>query len=77
MSLTKLKLGTKLWLGFGLMLVLAGIVTFIGSSRMSLRGDEVNNAVQNLTTASTCQLGSNHICGSDSIRKSFWNAERR
>ncbi|MGO9533602.1 MAG: methyl-accepting chemotaxis protein [Syntrophobacteraceae bacterium] len=46
MSLTKLKLGTKLWLGFGLMLVLAGIVTFIGSSRMGLLNEKITGIVQ-------------------------------
>ncbi len=46
MSLDKLKLGTRLWLGFGLMLVLAGIVTFIGSSRMVLLNDKINGIVQ-------------------------------
>ena len=46
MSLTKLKLGTKLWLGFGSMLVLVAIVTFIGTSRMDLLSEKANRVVQ-------------------------------
>jgi len=46
MSLTKLKLGTKLWLGFGSMLVLMAILTFIGTSRMGVLNDKMNGIVE-------------------------------
>ena len=46
MSLTKLKLRTKLLLGFGLTIVLVAVVTFIGSSRMVLLNDNINGIVQ-------------------------------
>ena len=46
MSLSKLKLGTKLFLGFGMMIVLIGIVTFIGTNRMALLNEKVNGIVQ-------------------------------
>src|SRR5208337_568591 len=46
MSLTNLKLRTKLLLGFGLTIVLVAIVTFIGTSRMDLLNDKVNGIVQ-------------------------------
>ena len=39
MSLTNLKLRTKLLLGFGLTIVLVAIVTFIGTSRIDLLND--------------------------------------
>ncbi|MGA3116917.1 MAG: methyl-accepting chemotaxis protein [Syntrophobacteraceae bacterium] len=42
MSLTKLKLRTKLFLGFGLTIVLMAMLTFIGTSRMGLLNDKVN-----------------------------------
>jgi len=42
MVFTKLKLGTKLLLGFGMMIVLIGIVTLIGTNRMALLNDKVN-----------------------------------
>ncbi len=46
MSLTNLKLRTKLLLGFGLTIVLAAIVTFIGTSRMDLLSEKANRIVQ-------------------------------
>ena len=46
MSLTNLKLRTKLLLGFGLTIVLVAIVTFIGTSRIHLLNDMVNRIVQ-------------------------------
>ena len=46
MSLTNLKLRTKLLLGFGLTIVLVSIVTFIGTTRMNLINDKVNRIVQ-------------------------------
>jgi methyl-accepting chemotaxis protein len=45
MSLTKLKLRTKLLLGFGLTIVLVAIVTFIGTSRMGVLNDKMNGIV--------------------------------
>jgi methyl-accepting chemotaxis protein len=46
MSLTNLKLRTKLLLSFGLTIVLVAIVTFIGTSRIDLLNDMVNRIVQ-------------------------------
>jgi len=46
MSSNKLKLRTKLLLGFGVTIVLAAIVTFIGASRMVLLNDKLNLIVQ-------------------------------
>jgi methyl-accepting chemotaxis protein len=46
MSLTELKLRTRLLLGFGLTIVLVAIVTFIGASRMVLLNDNINGIVQ-------------------------------
>jgi methyl-accepting chemotaxis protein len=46
MSLTKLKLRTKLLLGFGLTIVLVAIVTFIGTSRMGVLDDKMNGIVE-------------------------------
>ena len=46
MSLTNLKLRTKLLLGFGLTIVLVSIVTFIGTTRINLINDKVNRIVQ-------------------------------
>ncbi len=45
MSLTKLKLRTKLLLAVGLTIVLIAIVTFIGTSRMVLLDDKINGIV--------------------------------
>jgi methyl-accepting chemotaxis protein len=45
MSLTKLKLRTKLFLGFGLTIVLVAIVTIIGTSRMALLNDKINRVI--------------------------------
>ncbi len=46
MSWTELKLGTKLFWGFGLTILLLAIVTFIGASRMDLLDDKINGLVQ-------------------------------
>jgi methyl-accepting chemotaxis protein len=46
MSLTELKLRTKLLLGFGLTIVLLAIVTFIGASRMVLLNDHITELVE-------------------------------
>jgi methyl-accepting chemotaxis protein len=46
MSFKKLKLRTKLLLGFGLTILLLAAVTFIGASRMVLLDDKINGLVQ-------------------------------
>jgi len=46
MSLSELKLRTKLLLGFGLIVVLMAIVTFIGTSRMGVLNDRMNGIVE-------------------------------
>jgi methyl-accepting chemotaxis protein len=46
MSLTQLKLRTKLFMGFGLTIVLLAVVTFIGASRMVLLDNNINMLVE-------------------------------
>jgi methyl-accepting chemotaxis protein len=49
MSFKNLKLGTKLGMGFGVVLILLSIVAFVGITRLSLITDHLNDIVTNKT----------------------------